>query len=70
MRCAELLEYGYGTATGLGWHWDVGSTLTMVAMLYATDSSHGGELQLSTVPLQRGRGGYPGLSVENGCQPV
>ena len=66
MRCAELLEYGGGgAATGLGWHWDVGSTLTMVTMLHASaNSSSGseasGELQLSTnctitrLPLQRG----------------
>ena len=59
MRCAEVLEYGDGNSTGLGWHWDVGSTLTMVTMLHpASDGS--GELQLSTnctvqrVPLRRG----------------
>ena len=59
MRCAEVLEYGGGNSTGLGWHWDVGSTVTMVTMLHpASDGS--GELQLSTnctvkrVPLRRG----------------
>ena len=59
MRCAEMLEYDGGNSTGLGWHWDVGSTITMVTMLQpASDGS--GELQLSTnctvqrVPLRRG----------------
>jgi hypothetical protein len=59
VRCAELLEYGDANSTGLGWHWDVGSTITMLTMLHpASDGS--GELQLSTnctvhrVPLQRG----------------
>lgn len=69
MRCAELLEYDGGNSTGLGWHWDVGSTLTMVTMLHAsshraradgTDAGANGELQLSTncsvrtVSLERG----------------
>lgn len=45
LRCAEVLEYGEGNASGLGWHWDVGSTVTMVTMLHpASDGS--GELQV------------------------
>ena len=37
MRCAEMLEYGgAANSTGLGWHWDVGSTITMVTMLQPT----------------------------------
>ena len=60
MRCAEVLEYGDdANSTGLGWHWDVGSTITMLTMLHPT-SDGSGELQVSTnctvrrVPLQRG----------------
>lgn len=63
MRCAEVLEYGGRAASGLGWHWDVASTITMVVMLRqeqrapvlpgdgnADNDAHGsnGELQLST----------------------
>ena len=38
IRCAEVLEYGGKSATGLGWHWDVGSTLTMVSCRVTPDT--------------------------------
>lgn len=60
LRCAEVLAYdGGGNSSGLGWHWDLGSAITMVAMLHTADSADG-QLQLSTncsvraVPLERG----------------
>lgn len=60
MRCAEVLEYdGGGNSTGLGWHWDVGSTITTLTMLHPT-SDGTGELQVSSnctvqsIPLKRG----------------
>ena len=37
--CAEVLEYQSGSATGLGWHWNLGSTVTMVAMLHTSNTS-------------------------------
>ena len=61
LRCAEYLSYsGQGLSTGLGWHWDLGSTFTMVLMLDSSDDLRNGQLQVSSdcttleVPLERG----------------
>lgn len=47
LRCAERLQYAGGNASeGLGWHWDVGSTLTTVIMLHTANASDG-QLQVA-----------------------
>lgn len=46
LRCAERLQYSGGNSSGLGWHWDVGSTLTMVLMMHTANASDG-QLQVA-----------------------
>lgn len=60
IRSAEVLDYGGdANSSGLGWHWDVGSTITMLTMLHPSEDGSG-ELQVSTnctvqrLPLRRG----------------
>ena len=61
LRCAAHLAYAGGQlSTGLGWHWDLGSTVTMVLMLESSNDTQNGKLQVSSectthdVPLERG----------------
>ena len=42
LRCAEHLSYqGGNVSQGLGWHWDLGSVLTMVVMVHSSDAEDG-----------------------------
>ena len=47
LRCAERLQYAGNGSEGLGWHWDVGSTVTTVIMLHAANATDG-QLQVAS----------------------